>query len=177
MDAPFNLQDGEKIITTVKPIKNGYILNRSFGGIIFFFILALFFGIMGMNIILFIVIFVFGIVISLIFPIISYNKYQIWITNRRIVSERGLVGYNFDSIPLENINDVILNRSLTDRILNLSSLTIVPMGGIIYNSRSSNLSTVGYIPALLPEDANNLQKTIYELINKRKKELFSGRDI
>ncbi len=98
-----------------------------------------------------------------------------WITNRRVIGRRGFIGYTIDSMPLENVTDVLVNRTIMDRILGLSSLVIVPIGGgsgtFIQDagSRSGIIEGVSnYFPALRPEKARHLQALVFHLRDARK---------
>lgn len=184
---PFNLNEGEKIVTSVKPVWMGYFLRYSIGhiigGIVFSFIFSFWIGALVGNAIGSIIVglaigfvglLVLIILVSFVAAKISYGKFTVWLTDERIVSSRGLIGFNTESMPLENIVDVVLQRGLVDRILGLSSIMAVPMGGMVMYGRSSNFSTIGFIPALNPDQATKLQKQIFDLRNARKKSLKEG---
>ncbi len=176
---PFSLSEGEEIKSTIKPVPTGYRLRYISGYIIIgifvalwlsTFVFSLLQNIMGFLAIA-IIIWLVIILIGVIFASISYNKFAVWVTNHRIISARGLIGYNTESMPLETIVDVVINRGIIDRILGLSSVMAVPMGGTPAYGRRSNFSTVGFIPALRPNEAMDLQKQILDLRNLRKKDL------
>lgn len=175
---PFTLNEGEKIVTSIKPIWKGYFLRYSLGHMIFAAIIGAWggfssigtFGIAGL-IGVFLGIFVVISAISIAFAKISYGKFTVWLTDHRVVSAKGTIGYNIESMPLENIVDVVVSRGVLDRILGLSSVMPVPMGGMVMYGRRSGLSTVGFIPALHPDDALKIQKELFDLRNLRKKEL------
>lgn len=176
---PFSLQEDEKIVDQVKPIWIGYMLKNSLGGIFGSIFIALFLafsignaaGGLLVGLATFFIILILGGLLSVVVAYISYNKFQVWITNQRIISARGFIGYNTESMPMENINDVIMSRGIIDRILGLSSIMAVPIGGMVMMTRRSSFSTVGFIPALKPDVATKLQKDIFNLRNARKKEL------
>ncbi len=129
---PFRLQDGEVILKEFRP-KRKVIVKFAFGGIItalflWLFILAplsaLFIGSsssgggLGGS---FFLIFagMFGFIIVLIISIsvasgfLGYKKYSYWITHHRTIGRRGIIGYTTDSMPLENVADVIVSRGYT----------------------------------------------------------------
>jgi len=174
---PFSLNENEKVVDTVKPIWRGYFLRNSLSGISVTFFLALFISVgvasagLVAALITFFVILIIGIALSLISAKISYGKFTVWVTDQRIVSASGFIGFHTESLPLENITDVVINRGLIDRLLNLSSVMAVPIGGMVIYGRRSNISTVGFIPALHPDDATKLQKLIFDLKNARIKAL------
>lgn len=187
---PFTVQDGEKIVDTVKPIERDYIVRNSLGGIVGSAIAALLLGIylgLGLNVLLkslvlsylisYLIVLLVGSLFSVLMATISYNKFSTWISNQRVISARGVIGYNTQSMPLENINDVVLNMGILDRILGLSSLMVVPIGGMIGGGmygRRSQMGTVGFIPALRPDMAAKVQKEIFDLRTARKKEMHSA---
>jgi len=177
---PFSLNEDEKVVDTVKPIWIGYFLRNSLHGIFGSIFIAVFLGlwaaIAGLvaALITFLVVLIIGIALSLVSAKISYGKFRVWITDQRIVSASGFIGFHTESLPLENITDVVINRGLIDRLLNLSSIMAVPMGGMVIYGRRSNISTVGFIPALHPDDATKLQKLIFDLKNARIKALKEG---
>ena len=179
-DLPFSLQDGETIEYEVKPNKKGFILQRFIIVIVSSIIVASFASlgliasIPSASILYFFISF-FGILIAIILigifvSIVSYNKYKYWITNKRLISGRGIIGYSVDSLPLEMVQDVIMNRSIADRILGLTSLYIAPIGGtMMFNN--GRISSVNYLRALNVDEAKQIQKVIFELRDERKKEV------
>lgn len=177
---PFNLQEGEVVKDQIKPIWMGYFLYNVLGSIIAAIIVSVIAAIYALALGAVAAIAVFFLILIVVVGLagigsyISYNKYQVWISDQRIISARGFIGYTTESMPLENINDVIINRSIVDRILNLSSVRAVPIGGMVMYGRRGGFNTTGYIPALHPDDANRIQKEIFDLRNSRKKALASG---
>ena len=135
---PFRLQDGEVIIKEFRP-KRKVIVKFASGGII----TALFIGLIilaplstlfirssssgagfgGSGFLIFVGI--SGFIILLIISIsvasgfLGYKKYSYWITNHRTIGRRGIIGYTTDSMPLENVADVIVSRGILDRLLGL----------------------------------------------------------
>jgi uncharacterized membrane protein YdbT with pleckstrin-like domain len=192
---PFQLQSGEKIIRELKPQFLGYMVSKSFGG--YLGILALIIFILSAGIIVFsgvlagvlsaillrqvsesllvgiAVLPLTLLVIISIKPFISYGKSWYWITNRRVIGKRGFLGYNIDSVPLENVSDVVLTRTLLDRLLGLSSLIIVPMGGDSRLYEGSDYSekarNSNFFPALPQEMARELQRVMFNLRDELKK--------
>ena len=180
---PFNLQEGESIVEEVRPDKFGFLVSRSMNGIaaavvlgiVSGFIAYLFEGSAIAGVLLGILAFMVLLLVVLITPLISYGKFMYWITNHRVIGRRGFIGYTIDSMPLENVTDVLVNRTIMDRILGLSSLVIVPIGGgggaFIQDAGSRNGIIEGvsnYFPALRPEKARHLQALIFHLRDARK---------
>ena len=130
---PFRLQHGEKIIRELKPQFFGFMVTRAFGsymmvlGLIVVLIVTLLIlraslaGFLVEILLLPLLIALLVLVISLK-PLIQYGKSWYWITNHRVIGKRGFLGYSINSVPLENVADVVLTRTLLDRILGLSSL-------------------------------------------------------
>src|SRR5208283_4430147 len=171
---PFTLQDGEQIYSEVKPEMGGFILSRLIGSIvgsIIIIILLLFFVWNFGSIPLDLAIIIIVVAWALINPFISYGKFKYWITNHRVVGQRGFIGYSIESIPLENVTDVTINRGIADQLLNLSSLFIVPIGGVMMYGRRGGLGGVNYFPALKSDHAVELQSVIFKLRDARKKEM------
>ena len=110
------------------------------------------------------------ILIGIFVSIVSYNKYRYWITNKRLISGRGVIGYSVDSLPLEMVQDVIMNRSIVDRMLRLTSLYVSSIGGsMMFNN--GRISSVNYLRALNVDEAKKIQAVIFELRDERKKEV------
>ncbi len=176
---PFQLQSGEKIIRELKPQFKGFMLTRVLWKYISLVILSIGIIIVGiltnkipLALVADLVAVPLLIFIISIGPIIEYGKSWYWITTHRVIGKNGFFGYNIDSIPLENISDVVLSRTLLDRILGLSSLIIVPMGG----SRKTNggvadetTQNANFFPALPQNLARELQRTIFNLRDELKK--------
>ncbi len=164
-----NLQAKEKIYAQGKPNKLGFILSRFVSRFILYIILILFFSwpfllarAKPLNISLILLLFAL-LLYNLIASFIAYTKYKYWITNFRVIGSRGVISYSIESIPLENITDVTLNRSIIDRFLNQSSLLIVPIGGLATRRGGPN-----YFPALGRTQALELQKLIFNLRDEKK---------
>ena len=124
----------------------------------------------------FITIIVIIMLISVAYAQLAYRKFRYWITNHRTVGRRGVIGYSIDSIPLETISDVIVQRSIADRILGLSSIWIQPFGGGAVGGygaasyRFGAMSGSNSFLGLQPADATNLQQLIFYLRDVRRRE-------
>ena len=173
MRKPFELQEGEKIIKEIKPLpilKWYFFVTYSIG---FFFFIIFFIWILF---ILPLITLIFGFFILVIFVIaylIANNKYKYqhyWITDKRVLYRKGLLGYTISSIPLERISDVIVSRTFWERIFGFGSVLIQSLAGqITYGRRLGAEGSLLAVPN--PEDT---QKLIFDLIkNKGKKEHLS----
>lgn len=187
---PFRLQDGEVILKAFKPSKRVIVkfASGSLIGIVFllFILVPLVLNLASSTggvgtksaiyaVYIFVGILGFIFLISLIFGYLGYSKYRYWITNHRTIGKRGIVGYSLDSMPLENVADVIMMRGVMDRILGIASLYVqpiggsgmmIPMRGMGLNRYSGNNSFMGLHPDEVPE----LQQLIFHLRDIRKRE-------
>ena len=167
----FNLQEGEKLVQEIKP-ESGlkWYFVFSFGGIaaggiiiIPIFYLLLILNFMG-NFFLYLPIIIgIFIIIDLIFAVLRYNKQYYWITNKRIVYKRGIIGYRVTSIPYERISDIIISRTLFENIFGFGSLHIQTLAGQVSGRHS--LGSEGVLLAIpKPEETqeNNLEKRASE---------------
>jgi membrane protein YdbS with pleckstrin-like domain len=115
-------------------------------------------------------------VVSVVYALLAFGKFRYWITNHRTVGRRGVIGYSIDSIPLETISDVVVQRSVSDRILGLSAVWIQPFGGSSAGGYGAGQYTFGSITGsnsflgLLPPDATNIQQLIFYLRDVRRRE-------
>jgi membrane protein YdbS with pleckstrin-like domain len=123
-----------------------------------------------------VVVFALVLIVSVVYAFLAYHKFRYWITNHRTVGRRGVIGYSIDSIPLETISDVVVQRSVADRILGLSSVWIQPFGGGSAGGygaaqyRFGAISGTNSFLGLLPADATNIQQLIFHLREVRRKE-------
>lgn len=137
-------------------------------------------GISGIALVLvagfFVTIIVIILIVSVIYAQLAYGKFRYWITNHRTVGRRGVIGYSIDSIPLETISDVVVQRSIADRILGLSSVWIQPFGGGNAGGYGAGQYRIGQVSGsnsflgLLPPDATNIQQLIFYLRDVRRRE-------
>jgi uncharacterized membrane protein YdbT with pleckstrin-like domain len=126
--------------------------------------------------ILFVFIFLLIVVVSVVFAFISFAKFRYWVTNQRTVGRRGVIGYSIDSIPLETISDVVVQRSVSDRILGLSTIFIQPFGGSAMGGygagqyRFGGIGSTNSFLGLTPTDATEVQRLIFHLRDIRRRE-------
>jgi uncharacterized membrane protein YdbT with pleckstrin-like domain len=175
---PFRLQHGENIIRELKPQFLGFMLTRGIGSYMAIFglavaiILALLIiktNIAGFitELVLLPLLIIFLVLVISLKPLIQYGKSWYWITNHRVIGKRGFLGYSINSIPLENVSDVVLTRTLLDRILGLSSLVIVSMGNDPMTEGGTGSSAAAqypnFFPALTQETAREMQRVLFNL--------------
>ena len=166
---PFNLHERERVIVSIGPERRPFIIKRMLSGIVMMFFAIVFLSVFAMpeGWWAAAAVAVAIIAVATIFALVSYDKYRYWLTNERIVGSRGFIGFSIDSLPLDMIADVILNRGLVDRLLGVSSLYISPIGGISL-AGSGKLSGINYLIALPPDRARELQEMIFRYRKKVK---------
>ncbi len=105
---------------------------------------------------------------------LSGNRYKhqyYWITNKRIIFKRGLFGYRITSLPLERISDIIITRTLVERIFGFASLHIQSLAGQYTVTTGHTLGLGAEASLLAVPEPETLQEFIFKLIKeKRKKE-------
>jgi membrane protein YdbS with pleckstrin-like domain len=188
-DLPFHPQEDELILREIHPhprlrwrLMLGGILS-SLVILVFIVPFAVSFLVSGLTVgaALFVVVFllvVFAIIVtvSVVYAQLAFSKFRYWITNHRTVGRRGAIGYTIDSIPLETISDVVVQRSIADRILGLSSIWVQPFGGTAAGGygaaqyRFGGVSGTNSFLGLLPPDATNVQQLIFHLRDLRRRE-------
>lgn len=185
-DLPFRLQDGEVILKEFKPSKK-VVIKFAIGTIILAFFLLITLGpalilplfishaaaLWAAALIIFTLI-VLIVVAGVVYGLLAYSKYSYWITNHRSIGRRGVIGFTLDSMPLENVADVIISRSILDRILGISSIYVQPIGGGMvlpirgtgFNRYQGSNTFIGIDPSSAPE----IQQLIFHLRDLRKRE-------
>jgi uncharacterized membrane protein YdbT with pleckstrin-like domain len=167
MQKQFQLQEGEKVIKDIKPLP---ILKWYFFLPGLFFIFFLLIGFMIPLLFLgrtFLGIAVLLILTGIMYLIANnqYNYQHYWITNKRVMYRRGILGYRISSIPLERISDVIVSRTFIERIFGFGSIMIQSLAGqVTYRQRLGAEGSLLAIP-----NPEGTQKLIFELIKKKRK--------
>ncbi len=116
------------------------------------------------------------VVASVFYALLAFGKYRYWVTNHRTVGRRGVIGFSIDSIPLETISDVVVQRSIADRIFGLASVWVQPFGGSSfggYGAAQYRFGTMGGTNSFLgmtPPEASDVQKLIFQLRDIRRRE-------
>jgi membrane protein YdbS with pleckstrin-like domain len=170
---PFNLQEKEKIVKEIKPlpILRWYFFLRS--ALVIFFMLIWFIAFIFIPPLLWVVgipTSFFLIVILIILYFVANNRYNYqhyWITNKRVMYRRGLLGYTINSIPLERISDVIVSRTFWERVFGFGSVHVQSLAGQISYGRHRRLGAEASMLAV--SDPEELQRLIFELIKKKRK--------
>lgn len=97
----------------------------------------------------------------------SYNKFYYWITNKRVVTKRGILGYQVVSIPFERISDIIISRTFLENVFGIASLHVQSLAGQISYPRYSMLGSEGQLFAIPnPEETQN---KILKLVKLKRK--------
>jgi len=95
----------------------------------------------------------------------KYKKQHYWITTKRVIYKRGLIGYKISSIPLERISDIILSRTFLERLFGFGSLHVQTLAGqITHGGRSGAEAMLLAVPN--PEET---QELIFQLVKKKRK--------
>ncbi len=172
---PFELLENEEILADIKPERSLVIKLMApailLSIIIFIISLLPIIARLYLDAIVILIIMALVLLSGWLIGLMAYKKYRYWITNLRVIGKIGIIAYQINSIPLENITDVIVRRQILDRMLNLSSLIVTPMGIAQTSSWSSSGISANstYFPALRPQKASELQKLIFHLRDLRKK--------
>lgn len=95
---------------------------------------------------------------NLVATILRYDKMQFWITNKRIVIQKGLIGTSQTSLPLERIGEIIVKQTFLQKMFDIKmlSMEVVGIGG-----RNEAM------PAI--PNADNVKLQILELLSKKRK--------
>jgi len=169
----FNLLEGEKVIEQIKPLKvlQWYLfLKYAIGIIIVLFFFSLGFivalitsgGAAGLSLA-----FIIFIIILVGIWLLARNAYgyrYYWITNKRIIYKRGILGYRISSIPLERISDVTISRTFLERIFGFGSVQVQSLAGQYSHGRHGAEGALTAVPH--PEKT---QETIFKLIKSKRK--------
>jgi len=167
----FKLQEDERIVENIKPLpalRWYFLVTWSLGWLFalvwFIWIPFIFVSLISSSIFIplfLIVLFVF----TLLLANQRYKHQHYWLTNKRVISKRGLLGYRVNSIPLERISDVIVSRSFVERLFGFGSVLIQSLAGQVTPGR--RWGAEGSLLAVPnPEDT---QKKIFDLIKQKRK--------
>ena len=178
MEKYFLLQKGEKVVKEIKPLprlkwyfflSGGHILTLLIFSFVFLYVL---YGLIStalfetLGVFLTSILFVVGIFVAkLIYSYLRYRQEYYWITNKRIIAKRGLLGYRITSIPFERISDITISRNFLERLLGLGSLHIQSLAGQFSYSLFGSEASLLAIP-----DPEKTQELILELIKQKRVE-------
>ena len=176
MKKPFLLLEGEKVLEKIKPdkkLKTYFTLQTAF-----FLYLATFWLVfiaipltkaigwpetITLAIILAAVYLIgLAVVVLIISWLLAENSYsyqEYWITNKRVLYKRGTFGYRISSVPLERISDVVVSRTMIERILGISSVLIESLAGQVGKE-------VKLLAIPQPEET---QKLIFRMLSEKRK--------
>ncbi len=186
----FNLSEGERIVQDIKPssrLRWFYLISMLIGGlslwiIIFpitlqaFFVINLKFIDFSKPFYQFIFQLIFWYFISFL-PIVfsifflsgnQYNHEYYWITNKRIVYKRGILGYRITSIPFERISDVMISRTFVERLFGFASLHLQTLAGQTTVGNWRGLGAEGSLQAI--QNPEQMQELIFGLIKQKRRE-------
>ena len=127
----------------------------------------------GINAILFIVIFsliVFiflVIIIAEIYARMAYNRWFYEFTPSNLKIEKGIIWKKYSNIPYERVQNVDITRGVIARIIGFSSINIQTAG---YSGGGRGMPvSEGYIPAVSQEAAEKIRGFLMKKIGKRSK--------
>jgi len=179
MKHKITLLEGEKILYETPPLSN---IKKYYFVTYFFFSVACLFTpiilVTGLSLIaptsnplltaLFfllagILLFTFVIILPIIVSNKAYQQRYYWITNKRVIYRRGLLGYKITSIPYERISDVIISRTFFENLFGFGSLQIQTLAGQLSSGVSGSEGDLRALPN--PEEA---QQLILNTIKERK---------
>lgn len=178
MNRFFNLQEGEKIVEEIKPLPGLRLYFLFSGGrlvssISLFIILLLFFTLrfdfltFRHNVWLWIgILLPLSLVVGIVIASLRYSKQYYWITNKRVIYKRGLIGYRITSIPHERISDLIISRTFWERLFGFGSLHIQSLAGQV--SGTHTLGAEGVLLAI--PNPEQTQELIFKLVKTKRKE-------
>jgi len=167
----FNLLEGEKIVDEIKPLSalKWYFFFRS--ALVMIFVLIWFiwipfvspkFAVLQLSPVIIII------VILIVLWLVAESRYKhqhYWITNKRVICKRGIIGYTISSIPFERVSDVIVSRTFFERLFGFGSVLVQSLAGqITYHGRFGAEGSLLAVP--YPEKT---QQNIFELMKKKRK--------
>ena len=171
----FNLLEGEQIVEEISPsifLRRYFFVSWFFATFIFFvmgyaiLIPMLMFEYNTIFLLALFVLFIINMAIPFIFAKIAYSKFHYWITNKRVITKSGLIGYRVTSIPLERISDIVISRTFLETLCGISSLHIQSFAGQI--TRGSRIGSEGQLLAITnPESTQN---KILNLVKEKRRE-------
>ncbi|MGI6787830.1 MAG: PH domain-containing protein [Acholeplasmataceae bacterium] len=118
-------------------------------------------GLIPLIIIGIVVLVVLMIFVTVLIQLLAYRNKFYTITNKRFIIQKGLLGIDFSSIPIEAVQYVSVNVSVVDKILNKGT------GTITFGTVSTPVTT-GQVPRFVFANIYNVYdnyKTIKELID------------
>lgn len=179
----FNLGEGETVVKDIKPegklkwyffIKEGLAISILMAIMLPGLLLSLFASLilksevssfLGGYLIFAGASFIFGFFIGYIIAALRYRKQHYWITNKRVIYKRGLIGYRVTSIPYERISDIIISRSFLERIFGFGSLHVQTLAGQM--TGRSRMGAEGVLLAI--PDPEGTQELIFKLAKEKRK--------
>ena len=175
---PFNLQDGEKIILELKPVKELLVFFAASKVLVWIAVYFVFFFLVFnpekySRINSFFAFASWGfaalIVVTFIVSWLSYRQRQYWVTSERIVFKKGLIGYSVSSIPLERISDLIISRSFLEKLLGFGSIYVQSLAGqSSYTNRGYGIGAEASLQGL--KNPEEIQELIFSEVKKKRKE-------
>ncbi|HZY71048.1 MAG TPA: PH domain-containing protein [Thermoplasmata archaeon] len=187
-ELPFRLQEGEAIYRDVKPQPALRIKLLLLGpqylayGLIWIIPLSFSYVLGGSSsalsfedfVLFWLLVLLAVVAVGGVYAWVAFSKFHYWVTNQRTVAQRGAIGYTLSSIPLETVADVVVARSVLDRLLGISTIAIQPFGGAAGHVPFSGRYGRGYgggnmFAGLIPAEAPDVQQLIFHLRDARRR--------
>jgi len=174
---PFSLMEDEKIVADIKPLPRAkwywFIRNCGVLVVVLLFLIILLLVEISIGAKIHDVLTLVAISVCLpVFTIIGwwysswrYKWEHYWITNKRVIQQRGFIGHEVIIVPLERISDVILTRSFLEKLLGFGSLHLQTLAGqTTVRQRYGAETCLTAIP-----DPESTQQLILKLIEEKRK--------
>lgn len=169
-----NFVEGEKILKEIRPLprfKLYYTLSNTTWFLSFFIPFFLFLSVLllegivyyaaALSLVLVLSLFLVFIVLWIISSL-KYKWEYYWLTNKRIIQRKGLIGHSISSVPYERISDVIVSRNWLEKLLGIGSLRIQTLAGQI----SGRGRWGAEITMLALDNPEQIQSLIFSLVKK-----------
>lgn len=128
-------------------------------------ILAIFFDAEAPDFVTFVVlgVYIITIFLTILLQLLAYRNRFYTITNKRLIIQKGLLGIDFSSIPIEGIQYISVNVTVIDKILNKGT------GSIAFGTVSTPV-TAGQVPKFIFSNINDVYenyKVLKEVIDEK----------
>jgi len=115
---------------------------------------------------LFGILYIFAIIIlAEIYARMAYNRWFYEFTEDNLKIERGIIWKRYSNVPYERVQNVDITRGIIARLCGFSSVNI-QTAGFSYTRRGMP-SSEGYIPAVLPDEAEKIREFLMKKISKK----------
>ena len=95
----------------------------------------------------------------------AYNRFFYEFTDNNLRLERGIIWKRYSNVPYERVQNVDISRGIIARLCGFSSVNIQTAGYSAMGRRG--ISSEGYLPAVSPEEADEMREFLMKKISKR----------